>query len=377
MDEIYEPREDSELLAKEVKKLAFGKVLDMGTGSGVQAEAAINAKSVVAADINPKAVAFVKKKGIKAVKSDLFSNIKDKFDTIIFNLPYLPDEPKLKDLALDGGKEGYELTVKFLSQVGNHLKSNGIVLILFSTMTNVKKVDEAVEHYCFTSEKIASQSLSFEELIVYKLEWIDEIKPLLKKKITDIQRLAKGHRGLIFTGKIAKKKITVKVQRQDIGAQGTVNNEVIQLKKLNKKGIGPTLLFSGDDYFAYNYIEGEFVIPYLEKASKTTVVNVLKNVFDQMKVMDKMGLNKEEMHHPLKHVIIGKKVTLIDFERCKPSEKLHNVTQFCQFMMSGHIKPVFNRVKIKIDKNKMMAAAKTYSDDMSDKNYKAILSFLK
>ena len=379
MDELYEPREDSELLAKEVKKYAFGKVLDMGTGSGIQAEAAkasINTKSVLAADINPKAVEFVKKKGIKAVKSNLFSNIKDKFDTIIFNLPYLPDEHKAPDIALDGGEKGYELTVKFLSQVGDHLNEAGIILMLFSTLTDVKVVDEAINQYCFKSKNIASQKVSFEEMIVYKLEWIDELKPLLKN-ITSIQRLAKGHRGLIFTGMWNKKKVTVKVQRQDIAARGTVNNEILQLKKLSKHGIGPEIVMFGNDYFVYNYIEGEFVIPYLEKASKANVVKVLKDVFDQMRTMDKMGLNKEEMHHPHKHILIGDKVVLVDFERCKPSEKLHNVTQFCQFMMSGHIKPVFDRIKIKIDRDKMMGAAKTYSDSMTDKDYKAILSLLK
>ena len=43
---IYVPREDSFLLAKFVEKYAFGKVLDMGTGSGIQAESALKNKAV-------------------------------------------------------------------------------------------------------------------------------------------------------------------------------------------------------------------------------------------------------------------------------------------------------------------------------------------
>ncbi|MBI4150024.1 methyltransferase domain-containing protein, partial [Candidatus Woesearchaeota archaeon] len=87
---IYEPREDSYLLAKWAKKLSFGKVLDMGSGSGIQAETALaspKVTSVLAADINPEAVALLTSKGIYAVQSDLFSKISDKlgkFDTIIF-----------------------------------------------------------------------------------------------------------------------------------------------------------------------------------------------------------------------------------------------------------------------------------------------------
>ena len=56
---IYEPREDSFLMEKAVKKYAYGKVLDMGTGSGIQAIAAAknkNVKSITAVDINKEAV---------------------------------------------------------------------------------------------------------------------------------------------------------------------------------------------------------------------------------------------------------------------------------------------------------------------------------
>ena len=53
---IYEPREDSYLLQKYVKKYSKGKYfLDIGSGSGIQAKTAIKAKakSVLATDINP------------------------------------------------------------------------------------------------------------------------------------------------------------------------------------------------------------------------------------------------------------------------------------------------------------------------------------
>ena len=61
---IYEPREDSELLAKYVKKYAFGGVLDMGTGSGIQALTAAKkkkVKSVLAADIQANVIDDIKK----------------------------------------------------------------------------------------------------------------------------------------------------------------------------------------------------------------------------------------------------------------------------------------------------------------------------
>ena len=92
-DIVYEPAEDSFLLAEQVKKYAKGKVLDLGTGSGILAETAlINTKEVLATDINEEAVKRLKQKGINARFSDLFSHITEKFNLIIFNPPYLPTE---------------------------------------------------------------------------------------------------------------------------------------------------------------------------------------------------------------------------------------------------------------------------------------------
>ena len=60
----YEPREDSYLLQKFVKKHAIGIVLDLGTGLGIQAITASKnkkVKKVLAADINREVLKTAKK----------------------------------------------------------------------------------------------------------------------------------------------------------------------------------------------------------------------------------------------------------------------------------------------------------------------------
>ena len=109
---IYEPREDSYLLQKLVKleTKTTDKVLDMGTGSGIQAKTAYEiTKDVTAVDINPECLNI---NNIKTIQSDLFNNIQESYDLIIFNPPYLPEdpnEPKDSALATTGGKEGHEI----------------------------------------------------------------------------------------------------------------------------------------------------------------------------------------------------------------------------------------------------------------------------
>ncbi|HLC65179.1 MAG TPA: HemK2/MTQ2 family protein methyltransferase [Candidatus Nanoarchaeia archaeon] len=342
MPEVYEPQEDSYLLAEEVRKYAHGIVLDIGTGSGIQAITAAkcpNVKKVVAVDVNPDALRFVKSNALKEgirnidfIESDLFENVRGRFDTIIFNPPYLPEDIKAKDIALDGGKKGYEVLGKFISEVGDYLTESGIALIVFSSLTNKKKIGEFLEENLLTSEEVAEQGLFMEQLFVYRI-WKSKIRKELEKKgVGEIKYFSHGKRGLIFTGRHKNKKIAVKVKRPSSLALNRIENEAYWLKRLNKSGIGPKFLFSGEGYIVYEFVDGDFILDYFEKASKSEILKVIRSIFSQLLTLDNLKVDKEEMHHPLKHIIVMKNQVLIDFERVHISEKPKNVTQFCEFL---------------------------------------------
>lgn len=172
---IYQPEEDSFLLEKYVRKLAYGRALDMGTGTGILAKAAVNAGEIIAVDINENAVEYAKnllgkgsRKNVKVLKSDLFSNVKGKFDVIIFNPPYLPNS-KYNDVALDGGKRGYEVIERFLKQAGKHLNKNGFILLLYSSLSKPRKIKQIIKQNGFVEEVLEEKKVSFERLFVVKL----------------------------------------------------------------------------------------------------------------------------------------------------------------------------------------------------------------
>ncbi len=166
---IYEPAEDSYLLQKQVEKFTEKgmDVLDMGTGSGIQASTAKKQEAnITAADINPECVAKVNKLGIKAIQSDLFENVGGKFDLIIFNPPYLPEdplEPEDSKLITTGGKTGSETLNRFLKKAKAYLKKDGKILIVVSSLT--KEIDKQN----FKFKILAKEKIDFEILIVYEL----------------------------------------------------------------------------------------------------------------------------------------------------------------------------------------------------------------
>ena len=174
---MYLAREDSFLLLEQVKKHARGKVLDMGTGSAIQALGAADkgiVDSVLAVDVDKKVVAELKKT-IKNPKitinhSDLFSNVHKKFDTIIFNPPYLPraeEDECIEDPALFGGKEGWEIIDKFFNQVSKHLNEDAIILMVFSSFTGKEKVNHIISSHGFSFKELSQQHIFFEDLYVY------------------------------------------------------------------------------------------------------------------------------------------------------------------------------------------------------------------
>jgi release factor glutamine methyltransferase len=181
---VYSPDEDSYLLAEEVKKFLHSiadksefKVLDMGSGSGIQAKAAIESgikrKNIIAADIDKEAIAELKKQKIPARKSNLFSNInkEKRFNLIIFNAPYLPEDKYDKQADTTAGKKGHEVIIRFLRKAKTYLAENGVILLLFSSLSKPEKILEYSRKRGYQSELLAEKSVGMmERLFVYLLQ---------------------------------------------------------------------------------------------------------------------------------------------------------------------------------------------------------------
>ncbi|WP_297404526.1 peptide chain release factor N(5)-glutamine methyltransferase [uncultured Cetobacterium sp.] len=145
------PRADTEILVEQCKfilqEIENPKVLDIGTGSGaisITVAKEIPTSSVLGADISLDALEVAKinrslnkvEENLKFIKSDIFSNIKDKdFDMIISNPPYIPQseyeelmpEVKLHEPlgALTDKGNGYFFYEKISKEASDYLKVDG------------------------------------------------------------------------------------------------------------------------------------------------------------------------------------------------------------------------------------------------------------
>ncbi|MBR9700176.1 hypothetical protein GOV09_06990 [Candidatus Woesearchaeota archaeon] len=182
---------------------------------------------------------------------------------------------------------------------------------------------------------------------------------------------AKGKRGVVYLDDYKGERIIVKVKNPSSQAAGRIAIEADFLKKLNEKGIGPRFYYFKDDELGREFIDGEMFEDYLASHTKEEILSVLVDLFNQLFVMDQLKINKEEMHRPVKHILVRKdKPYLIDFERCHYTEKPQNITQFVQYLVK--LSPQLSEKDVRVS-HTILDKAKKYKKEQTLTSLKHIL----
>ena len=148
-------------------------MLEVGCGSGVVSIHCTRCgASVVCGDINPRAVELATRNArangveIGARITDVYSGVDGVFDTIVFNLPYLPTEDDAGPLAVawNGGRDGLGPLPKLLDGAKDHLAPGGRIVIVTSSLMDQERLSEILSG--FSTEVLAELPLFFEMLRV-------------------------------------------------------------------------------------------------------------------------------------------------------------------------------------------------------------------
>lgn len=179
-DDVYEPAEDSFLFAENLEVASGDYVLDLGTGSGILAVlAAKKGGLAIAVDLNPYAIRCAYENAklnhvqgeISFVQGDLFTALiaDSKFDVILFNAPYLPseegEEASWIGRSWAGGTNGRDVIDRFITEVPRHLKVDGRIFLMQSTLTGVQETIDRFSAIKLKAKVKATQELPFFETL--------------------------------------------------------------------------------------------------------------------------------------------------------------------------------------------------------------------
>jgi release factor glutamine methyltransferase len=176
---VYQPAEDSRLLADTATQYLDGGslVVDVGTGSGYVGRrvAEETGSRVVGSDVSPVACREAAAAGLPVVRGNLLDPFHDgTADAVVFNPPYLPTAPDREwddwmERALSGGESGRAVIEPFLSDLRRVLTAEGEALLLVSSLTGIDAVRDHARAHGLTTMEAASEAYPSERLVVLHL----------------------------------------------------------------------------------------------------------------------------------------------------------------------------------------------------------------
>ena len=193
--------------------------------------------------------------------------------------------------------------------------------------------------------------------------------------------LGKGYTGVVVLAKIGSKRVALKIRRTD-SPRASMEKETILLRAANKVGVGPKLIKSSKNFVIMEYLDGKKIFDWVKelkgKGSASKLKRVINKILSDCYSLDAAGLDHGELSNITKHVIVGRSITMIDFESSSLERKVSNVTSATQaiFIGSGLAKMVRQIYSVP-PKQKIIPALRQYKKMQDQASFERVLGVLK
>ena len=123
---------------------------------------------------------------------------------------------------------------------------------------------------------------------------------------------------------------------------------------------------------------GDLVVSLKKKGSSSQLKPVIKKILEDCYSLDRIGLDHGELSNITKHVIVGRKITVIDFESSSTDRKVSNVTSATQALCIGSgISKIVGCIYKIPKKEKMISVLRKYKQEQTRDSFERLLDILK
>lgn len=167
---MYVPSDDTFLLGDCLMQYHGNWALEIGVGSGVLLNLLEkNFANVAGSDIEIRALQHCRgRSGAMLVCCDAASAFASRFDLIVSNPPYLPDDA-VRDATVHGGPAGIETTIHFVESALPLLARGGRMLFVVSSLADSSVLDLLLEEKKMRKKVVKEKKLFYETLSVIEL----------------------------------------------------------------------------------------------------------------------------------------------------------------------------------------------------------------
>ncbi len=202
-----------------------------------------------------------------------------------------------------------------------------------------------------------------------------------RTKLGNLGLLGKGCVGLVVKAEAVGGMCALKIRRVDAN-RVSMRREADLQRLANRVGVGPVLLRASDNFLLMSLVEGESIISWIRelkgRGATDRLKEALQEVLTQCFKLDQAGLDHGELSNLEKHVYVGRKVFLIDFETASVNRKVSNVTSALQNLFIGgqQAKKVRRMLRLK-NIQPILKSARLYKEERSLTRFEDLLRELK
>lgn len=198
-----------------------------------------------------------------------------------------------------------------------------------------------------------------------------------KTEISGLPILGKGCVSIVVRTNLNGRSLALKIRRVDAN-RASMDHEVEMSMLANSIGVGPRIHSHTSDMVLMDYATGTDLTTWLRsvKGPGTTlrIRKILRGLLRQCFMMDQLGLDHGQLSNLRKHVIVGRKLVILDFESSSSSRRTSNVTSSAQYLFVGG--PISRRVRRFMRLQDYDAIIDSLREYKSTKNEESFTSFL-